>query len=113
VKFAKGERPRFDQALNAIVRNIELAPAPINYHARRSALDNWCLMGLEWERFVEYVRPIHGRRDSMRTDPLRQHTSVFIWARITQGEHRFAPRPIETTLPDPIRRIWWRDRLRI
>jgi hypothetical protein len=49
VKIAKGERRRFDQARNAIVRNIELAPVPINYHARRSALDNWCLMGLEWE----------------------------------------------------------------
>jgi hypothetical protein len=112
-KFAKGERRKFDRALNAIVRDIELAPTSINYQARRTALANWCLTGIEWERFVEYLRPIRGRRDSMRTDELRQNASVFIWARITQGEHHFAPRPILTAQPPQLRRVWQKEQFRI
>jgi hypothetical protein len=113
VGFAKGERRRFDQALNAIVRTLELTPAPVDYQARRTALGNWCLTGLEWERFVESLRPFRGRRDSMRTDELRQQASVFIWVRITQGEHEFAPRPVEAAQPDPVQRAWRHERLRI
>lgn len=113
LQFAHSDRRRLDRALNAIARHIELAPAPINYHGRRAALDNWCLPEADWERFIDYLRPTRGRRDAMRSDSDRQHMSIFIWARITQGEYRYAPRPIEATFPDPVRQVWWRNRLRI
>jgi hypothetical protein len=112
-KFPKGERQRVDRALNAIVRDIELAPAAINYRARRSALDNWCLSPEDWERFIRYLRPTRGRRGSLRTDQVRHHASVFIWARITRGEHHFAPGPILAAQPPQVQQAWQEDRLRI
>ena len=30
----------------------------------------------------------------------------MVWARVTQGEPRFAPRPIEASQPEPVRREW-------
>jgi hypothetical protein len=63
-RFAKGERQQLDRALNAIARDIELAPTPINYRARRSALTNWCLSPQDWERFITYLRPIRGPKRS-------------------------------------------------
>jgi hypothetical protein len=113
VNFAKAERRRFDRALGAIVRDIELAPTPINYHARRSALDDWYLAPQDWNRFIKYLRPVQGRRKSQRTDQIRQQASVFIWTRITQGEHHYAPRPIEAAQPHPLQRAWQHEHLRI
>ncbi len=34
------------------------------------------------------------------TDPIR------VWAHVTQGEPRFAPRPIEAGQPDQVRKDW-------
>jgi hypothetical protein len=39
-------------------------------------------------------------------DRKRQEASAFIWARVTQGEPRFAPRPIEAQQPQHAQRQW-------
>ncbi|WP_432185186.1 hypothetical protein [Streptomyces tendae] len=39
-------------------------------------------------------------------DRKRQVASIFIWTRVTGGEHLFAPRPLEQTQPQQIQRAW-------
>ena len=39
-------------------------------------------------------------------DRKRQEASAFTWAYITQGEPRFAPRPIEARQPEAVRKDW-------
>lgn len=39
-------------------------------------------------------------------DRKRQVASVFVWTYVTQGEHLFAPRPLEREQPPDTQRIW-------
>ena len=39
-------------------------------------------------------------------DRKRQQASAFAWSRVTQGELRFAPQPIEAGQPEPVRKAW-------
>jgi hypothetical protein len=39
-------------------------------------------------------------------DRKRQDASAFVWADVTRGEPRFAPRPIEAEQPPDVRRAW-------
>lgn len=39
-------------------------------------------------------------------DRKRQEASAFVWAHVTQGEPRFAPRPIEAGQPEQVRKNW-------
>lgn len=39
-------------------------------------------------------------------DRKRQDASVYIWVQVTQGEHLFAPRPIEAEQPQHVQREW-------
>ncbi|MER5491241.1 hypothetical protein [Streptomyces sp. NPDC002490] len=47
----------------------------------------------------------YGKRPVL-DDRKRQIASIFIWSRVTAGEHRFAPWPLEQAQPEPIRRAW-------
>lgn len=51
-------------------------------------------------------RDIPGPVQPVLDDRKRQEASAFIWAHVTQGELRFAPRPIEARQPGPVRRNW-------
>jgi hypothetical protein len=53
-----------------------------------------------------FERATWHQRRPVTGDRKRQEASAFTWALVTQGETRFAPRPIEASRPEPVRREW-------
>lgn len=59
-----------------------------------------------WEEITSRLPPAAGPFQPVMDDRKRQECSAFTWAYVTQGESRFAPRPIEAAQPGPVRREW-------
>ena len=78
----------------------------INYQHRRQAMRNWCLEPDAWEEITSRLPPVPGPFQPVMDDRKRQEASAFTWAYITQGEPRFAPRPIEARQPEAVRKDW-------
>ncbi|MFC6372661.1 TniQ family protein [Nonomuraea thailandensis] len=72
-------RTSFIIALKNLAAELDTTPGLIDYQHRRDALHGWSL---------------------------DEESSAFIWARVTQGEPRFAPRPIEAQQPQHTQREW-------
>ncbi|MGW4995436.1 TniQ family protein [Streptomyces mirabilis] len=85
---------RFTTALRALARELDDAPSPVDYRRRRIALDNWSLSPREWQEILRALPRPRFERNPRLDDYARQGASAFVWAHITQGEPRFAPRPM-------------------
>lgn len=84
----------FDQAAEALARELDAMPSHVNYLIRRSALHDRTMPGDHWRAFIHELetQTTHGRgRRHAITPARRQVISVLIWTRITRGEHLFAP----------------------
>lgn len=96
----------FNAALRNIAARLDTAARPVNYQRRRQALQQWCLDLDTWEEIINRLPSATGPFQPVMDDRKRQECSAFIWAYVTQGESRFAPRPIEAGLPEAVRREW-------
>jgi hypothetical protein len=106
------------QAFAASIENLvhhldQAADQRINYQRRREALSQWFLSEENWH---DLIQQLPRRRGQLSIgDPKRQIASMFIWARVTGGDHWLAPRPLEAGFigPDATRWAtrrtqWWR-----
>ncbi len=100
------EPDRFTRALHEIALRLDRASGLVNYQHRRQLLRDWALTAREWNDVISRLPPVPGPIQPILDDRKRQEASAFIWARVTQGEPRFAPRPIEASQPEPVRRDW-------
>ena len=96
----------FTAALHDLARELDATPGLTDYHHRRQALHGWCLDPCTWHDITSRLPPVPGPVQPTLDDRKRQEASAFVWAHITQGELRFAPRPIEEKQPEPVRRTW-------
>lgn len=98
---------QFDIALHTLVDELDAAPHLVDYQHRRQALHGWCLDPDTWQQLIEQLPPTwpHGIQPQLG-DRKRQTASVIVWARITQGEHLFAPHPIRDQQPPDIQLAW-------
>lgn len=76
-----------------------------DYQRRREALRDWALTPAAWQHLTSQLGPPHGKQPVL-DDRKRQDASVFVWVRVTRGEHLFAPRPIETEQSLPAQKRW-------
>ncbi len=60
----------------------------------------------QWHDIIVRLPPIPGPNQPALGDLKRQCASQVVWCHVTQGEHLFAPRPIEATQPPDIQRAW-------
>jgi hypothetical protein len=97
---------RFNQALREIALRLDQAGSMVNYQHRRDLLRNWALTTREWNDITSRLPPAPGPFQPVLDDRKRQEASAFTWARVTQGEPQFAPRPIEASQPEPVQRQW-------
>jgi len=97
---------RFTAALQRLAQSLDTASDLIDYHQRRQALQGWCLDPGAWREITEHLPPVPGPVQPTLDDRKRQEASAFVWAQVTQGELRFAPRPIEAGQPEPVRETW-------
>jgi hypothetical protein len=101
---------RFTTALENLARTLDAASGLIDYRHRRQVLQEWSL-GLDtWQEIIDHLPPVPGPFQPHLDDRKRQEASAVIWAHTTQGEPRFAPRPIEAGQPENIRQVWLRQR---
>jgi len=96
----------FTDALLSLAAHLDDTPGLVNYQHRRQAMQGWCLDWETWEEITSRLPPVPGPVQPTLDDRKRQEASAFIWAHVTQGEPRFAPRPIEVTQPEPVRKTW-------
>ena len=100
------EPDQFTRALREITLRLDQASGLVNYQRRRQTLQDWALTDSEWNDIISRLPPVPGPNQPILDDRKRQEASAFVWARVTQGEPRFAPRPIEASQHDPVRRVW-------
>jgi hypothetical protein len=87
---------RLHAALHALAAELDATPAGdlVDYDRRRGALHAWSFPAQDWH---ELVASLHQRQDAREQASIewsereRRAASVLVWARVTQGEHRFAP----------------------
>jgi hypothetical protein len=101
---------RFTAALQDLARSLDNAPALTDYRQRRQALRGWCLDPGTWREITSRLPSVPGPVQPTLDDRKRQEASAFVWAHVTQGELRFAPRPIESEQPEPVRKAWLHQR---
>ncbi|MFF5614605.1 TniQ family protein [Streptomyces albidoflavus] len=96
----------FGVALGNLAAELkERAEILIDYKRRREALSNWALTPETWRELTSQLQDDPGKQPVL-DDRKRQDASVFVWVRVTHGEHLFAPRPIEATQPPHVQERW-------
>lgn len=94
------DRSQFDTALHHLADELDASPNLIDYRRRRDALRDWCIDPDTWQALTGQLPATwpHGLQPALG-DRERQTASIIVWARITQGEHLFAPTPSATSNP--------------
>jgi hypothetical protein len=102
-------RLQHDDELAAALRNLaedlDADAHPVDYRHRRQAMREWSMNPRDWQEITDQLPPAPGTPMHVN-DRTRQDASVFIWTRVTLGEARFAPRPIEIAQPGPVQKLW-------
>lgn len=97
----------FDDALAALAAELDAPTTPlIDYQHRRRALQTWSISEETWRELVSRLPPVPGPQRPELGDRKRQIASIYVWTRITEGEHLFAPRPIEAAQPPDVQEAW-------
>ena len=96
----------FTAALRGLASQLDGTAYLINYRHRRQAMQAWCLGPETWHEITSRLPPVPGPVQPVLDDRKRQEASAFVWAYVTQGEPRFAPRPIEAAQPEHVRQDW-------
>lgn len=97
----------FETTLSALVSKLDEPDTPlINYRQRRGALQTWAIDEDDWENIVSRLPPVPGPQRPELGDRKRQIASIYVWVRVTSGEHLFAPKPIEDAQPAQVRKAW-------
>jgi hypothetical protein len=105
--FGEHGEDGFTPALHDLAAQLDAdAPVLVNYHRRRQAMQDWCLDPGTWQEIADRLPPTPGPFRPIMDDRKRQEASAFTWAHVTQGEPRFAPRPIEASQPEAVRKDW-------
>jgi hypothetical protein len=96
----------FTAALDGLAAQLDATPGLVNYQRRRQALCEWCLDEDLWQEIASRLQSHPNGTRPHLDDRKRQEASVFVWARVTHGEPRNAPRPIAAAQPEEVRRTW-------
>ncbi|MEU3988970.1 hypothetical protein AB0F24_11400 [Streptomyces platensis] len=97
----------FHKALEGIAAEISSTSSPIDYLRRREILQGWALDQDAWASIIKLLAPTPSNwHPPALDDRKRQEASVFVWVQVTQGEHLFAPRPIEAAQAPDVQRKW-------
>jgi len=100
----KANSARLHAALAALAAELDAAPAGdlVDYGRRRAALHAWSLPTHDWHELAADLRrrqDIRARVSTSWGERKRLVASVLVWARVTQGEHLFAPLVLQDKQP--------------
>ncbi len=103
---AQADPSGFQTALHSLTAELDTTPRKVNYQQRREWLRDWALPGEAWQILTSRLPPIPGHIQPGLGDLKRQLASIYVWVRLTQGEHLFAPRPIEAIQFPELQNAW-------
>jgi hypothetical protein len=100
-------RTTFNDAVDSLTNHLNNTANPTDYGKRRDALKAWSISPQEWDQLIAGLPKETHRKygrwiDSPSTDwgDSKRLASIWVWVRITHGEHIFAP-PIRPDLDQP------------
>jgi hypothetical protein len=97
----------FETALQALARELDdPATLLVNYRQRRQVLETWCIDEDTWADLTARMPTVPGSRRPDFRHCHRHVASIYVWVKVTSGEHRFAPRPVEAAQPPEIQEAW-------
>jgi hypothetical protein len=96
---------QFDAALHTLVDELDTSHL-VDYQRRREALSDWALEIDTWHGVIAQLLPTAGPNQPELGDRKRQCASEYVWVQVTQGEHIFAPRPIQAQQSLDVQRAW-------
>lgn len=97
----------FHEALEALAQDLRTSYfLPTDYRRRRQAMRDWFITLQEWEAISERVATFPAGAHADMGDRKRQLASTYVWVLVTQGEHRFSPRPLESNQLPHVREEW-------
>jgi hypothetical protein len=91
---------RFNIALEALARELDVAGNLVDYGHRREVLRAWSIPQADWQELATELSRRESPRDRARIDwgdHKRRIASVLVWMQVTQGEHLFAPLVMNTS----------------
>jgi hypothetical protein len=87
----------------ALIQELDQIEEPVDYARRRSAIRAWTLAPDQWSATILKINTELPKRNRVDADLRgRAHlaATAYVWARVTQGDYRFAPcRPASVQLP--------------
>lgn len=87
---AAGRQAAFEAAIGALAAMLDTEAALTDYGGRRQALRGWVISPAEWNQVTAGL-PAHSESHADWGDRKRMLASVWVWTRVTGGEHLFAP----------------------
>jgi TniQ len=87
---AAGRQAEFEAAIGALAGMLDTEAALTDYGSRRQALRGWVISPAEWSQVTAGL-PAHSESHADWGDRKRMLASVWVWTRVTGGEHLFAP----------------------
>lgn len=97
----------FENKLHDLAEHLGQVPDLVDYGKRRRAMTNWCIGPEDWARIRSQLGPFHPYASGIQLgDRRRQTASMIVWARVTQGEHVFAPHPIRDLQAPDVQAAW-------
>jgi hypothetical protein len=94
---AAGQQTVFEAAIDALADMLDTAVDLTDYGRRRQALRGWVISPAEWTQLTAGLPPRRVSRADWG-ERKRMLASVWIWTRVTGGEHLFAP----AVMADPV-----------
>jgi hypothetical protein len=87
---AAGRQAEFEAAIDALAGMLDTAAARTDYGSRRHALRGWVISPGQWNQLTAGL-PAHREAHADWGERKRMLASVWVWTRVTSGEHLFAP----------------------
>ncbi|SCD86955.1 TniQ family protein [Streptomyces sp. PpalLS-921] len=101
----------FDKALRALATELQTPRRPpTDYRHRRKALNDWVLSVDDWDALISDLPRSPYSTHVDFGDRKRQTASIYVWTLVTQGEHVFAPHPLEAAQPATVQQQWAKRR---
>lgn len=107
---AAGRQAAFEAAIGALAEMLDTAPTCTDYGRRRHALRGWVISPAGWNQLTVGL-PAHRGSHADWGDRKRMLASVWVWTRVTGGEHLFAPAVMADLAAPRSKQPGGRDRL--
>jgi hypothetical protein len=107
---AAGQETAFEAAVDTLANMLDTATVRTDYGSRRHALRGWVISPGQWRQLTAGL-PAHREARADWGERKRMLASVWVWTRVTGGEHLFVPAVMADFAAPPSQQPGGRGRL--